>query len=187
MPRNRNNQAQNSGIHGKKIPAKDRQPPPKAEGFDVSEGEVLAQQKYEMEMLEMKNAAKRREEEELRKKEMKETEERIKRLKIEEQEAQHLARNLPPEPAESEPNVTTIVFRLPDGATTKTRRFRFKDRIQLLYDFIASYGREIFEEEGDHHLSLLQPFPFKEFTDKSRTLEEEGLVPNVVLQVKEFE
>ena len=58
--------------------------------------------------------------------------------------------------------------------------------IKVLYDFIKSLGRDIFMEDEHHHFSLLQTFPYKLFDEiQDNTLEQEGLFPNSVLQIKE--
>ena len=60
------------------------------------------------------------------------------------------------------------------------------NKISVLYDYIKSLGREIYSEDQYHTFSLIQTFPFKNFEDKlNNTLEEEGLFPNSVLQIKE--
>ena len=51
---------------------------------------------------------------------------------------------------------------------------------------VKSLGREIYTEEQYNNFSIIQTFPFKNFEDKlNNTLEEEGLYPNSVLQIKE--
>ena len=60
------------------------------------------------------------------------------------------------------------------------------DKISLLYDYIRSLGKDIYTEEEYQDFSILQTFPFKNFEDKlNMTLEEEGLFPNSMLQIKE--
>ena len=44
---------------------------------------------------------------------------------------------------------------------------------------------DIYTEAEYNKFSLIQPFPFKAYTDMNKTLEEEHLVPNAVLQIKE--
>ena len=61
-----------------------------------------------------------------------------------------------------------------------------QDKIKNLYEFVKSLGRDIFTEEEHHHFSLLQTFPYKIFDQiQENTLEQEGLFPNSVLQIKE--
>jgi hypothetical protein len=77
-----------------------------------------------------------------------------------------------------------IVFRYPDGETRVERRFLKVDKIEMLYDFVDSLGTEIFEESNEY--DLIVPFPFKAMSDKNRTIFEEGLFPNAVLQIREL-
>ena len=112
----------------------------------------------------------------------------MKRKEIEEQlkiESEIKKQTLPPEPDENNPNKTTIVFRYPDGSQSKERRFLKTDKVQLLYFFIESLGREIYTEDEATSFDLIQPFPFKVYNEKEKTLEEERLFPNAVLQIKE--
>jgi hypothetical protein len=80
----------------------------------------------------------------------------------------------------TDPNSTLIVFRLPSGNKAE-RRFNKKDTINDLYNYIASL-----EEEHLTKYDLIQTFPFVIFIDKQKTLEEEKLFPNAVLQVREL-
>ena len=65
------------------------------------------------------------------------------------------------------------------------RRFLKTNTVQTLYDFVLTLGRDIYTETEYDKFSLIQPFPFKAYTDMNKTLEEEKLVPNAVLQIKE--
>ena len=153
--------------------------------YQVSNADIIAAQKREMEELERQENEKKLEEQ--RKKE-KELEEVRKRKEIEEQlkiESEIKKQTLPPEPDENDPNKTTIVFRYPDGSQSKERRFLKTDKVQLLYFFIESLGREIYTEDEATSFDLIQPFPFKVYNEKEKTLEEERLFPNAVLQIKE--
>ena len=95
---------------------------------------------------------------------------------------------LPKEPDENDPNCCQIILRYPDGTKNIERRFNKNEKIENLYILVKSKGREIFMEEDNHHFSLLQTFPYKLFDDiQEHTLEEEGLFPNSVLQIKEFD
>ena len=106
----------------------------------------------------------------------------------ENEESQKYKNNLRPEPEDDNPDKCIILFRFPDGEKTVQRKFLKTDKILMLYEFIKSLGREIFMEEDNHHFSLLQTFPYKLFDDiQEHTLEEEGLFPNSVLQIKEFD
>ena len=110
-----------------------------------------------------------------------------KMIEKENEESQKYKNNLRPEPEDSNPDKCIILFRFPDGEKTVQRKFLKTDKILMLYEFIKSLGREIFMEEDNHHFSLLQTFPYKLFDDiQEHILEEEGLFPNSVLQIKEF-
>ena len=62
------------------------------------------------------------------------------------------------------------------------------DKISVLYDYVRSLGKEIYSEEEYNNFSIIQSFPFKNFENKiNNTLEQEGLFPNAVLQIKENE
>ena len=100
------------------------------------------------------------------------------------EESKKIALNLKPEPEDDNPDKCIILFRFPDGEKTVQRKFLKQDKINLLYDFIKSLGRDIFTENEHHHFSLLQTFPFTNFDDKKdNTLEQEGLFPNSLYNV----
>ena len=148
-----------------------------------SAGDIIAQQKRDLEELERMVNEKRekKEKEELEKK--KKEEELIKlNEKIE-----LIKKNLPEEPNDSNPNKSIIVFRYPDGKKNIERKFLKNHTIQILYDFVESLGREIYTEENLNKFILIQTFPFKKYEDKEKTLEEEGLYPNSVIQIKEID
>ena len=106
----------------------------------------------------------------------------------EKEESKKIKTNLKPEPSDDNPDKCIILFRFPDGEKTVQRKFLKKDKIKDLFDFIKSLGREIFTEEEHHHFSLLQTFPYKLFDEiQNNTLEQEGLFPNSVLQIKEID
>ena len=59
------------------------------------------------------------------------------------------------------------------------------EKISVLYDYVKSLGKEIYSDEDYQNFSIIQTFPFKNFEDKlNSTLEEEGLFPNSLLQIK---
>ena len=89
------------------------------------------------------------------------------------------------EPDEYNQDCCIICFRYPDGEKTNIRRFLKNDTIKELYDYIKSLGNEIYTEEGNGVFSLNQPFPPKKFENMENTLENEGLFPNAVIQIKE--
>jgi hypothetical protein len=151
----------------------------------MTDGEVLEQQKSDMEALE-KQVQKR--EEELKKQKMLE-EQRIKEEELKKKEMEKKAneakKKIVEEPSEGDPNVTTICFRYPDGQQRKDRRFLKSHTIQNLYDFVTSLGKEIYTEEENNNFSLYQPFPPKKYEEMNNTLEQEGLFPNAVIQIRE--
>ena len=151
----------------------------------LTDAEVLEQQKKDMENLEIQ-AQKR--EEELRKQKMYEQKKKLEEeLKIKEIEnkAKEAKRKIVDEPDINNPNATTICFRYPDGEKRKDRRFLKNHTIQNLYDFVTSLGREIYTEEDNNDFSLFQPFPPKKYEQMENTLEQEGLFPNAVIQIRE--
>jgi hypothetical protein len=150
----------------------------------MSDGQVLAFQEMKLKELEKVEEKKQIEERKIL-----EEEQNYKDIVNKEiEESKKYAQNLRPEPDDSNPDKCIIVFRFPDGERTVQRKFLKQDKIQLLYDFIKSLGRDIFTEQDFHHFSILQTFPYKLFDDKlDNTLESEGLFPNSVLQIKEIE
>ena len=102
-----------------------------------------------------------------------------------EKKAKEAERKIVDEPQEGNPDVTTICFRYPDGEKIKNRRFLKSDKIQNLYDYVTSLGSDIYSEEGNSSFSLYQPFPPKKYSNMENTLEQEGLFPNAVVQIRE--
>lgn len=134
---------------------------------------------------EMEEEKERKEKEEQEQKRIEEEKEKEK-LKIEKEEKELFSQIIPPEPDDSNPDKCVIIFRLPDGQKNIQRKFLKTNKISLLYDYIKSLGREIYTEDQYNNFSIIQTFPFKNFEDKlNNTLEEEGLYPNSVLQIKE--
>lgn len=150
----------------------------------LSEADLIEIQKRQLEELEreeinkVKNQEKKKSEELQRKKEEEEKALRQKQL-IEEKR-----KTLPPEPEEGNKEASLIIFRYPHIEQRVQRRFLKTDKIQALYDFVCSLGTDIFEENGE--FELLTPFPPKIFSDHEKTLVEEGLFPNAVLQIREI-
>ena len=139
----------------------------------LSDGQILAYQELKLRELEKMEEKKNLEKEKLLK---------------EKEESKKIKTNLKPEPSDDNPDKCIILFRFPDGEKTVQRKFLKKDKIKDLFDFIKSLGREIFTEEEHHHFSLLQTFPYKLFDKiQNNTLEQEGLFPNSVLQIKEID
>ena len=146
----------------------------------MTDGEVLEKQKRDMENLE--NSVEKMKSDLLNK----EKEHELRNTNIE-QNAQNSKSKLKPEPEANDPNCTSICFRFPDGDVKKIRRFLKNDTIQNLYDFVASLGKEIYTEDNSNGFSLNQPFPPKKYENFGNTLEEEGLFPSAVIQIKEEE
>ena len=144
----------------------------------LTDGEILNQQKYEMEELERKaqikdeQLTKEKNEQELIEKEI-------------EKKAKEALTKIVEEPDKDNPDATTICFRYPDGERSKNRRFLKSNNIQNLYDFVTSLGEEIYTEKDNKAFSLYQPFPPKKYENMENTLEQEGLIPNAVIQIRE--
>ena len=102
-----------------------------------------------------------------------------------EKEAEKYRTKFLAEPDENNPDCCTICFRYPDGDKRKDRRFLKTDKIIILYEYIKSLGNEIYTEDGNGIFSLYQPFPPKKYDNMENTLENEGLFPNAVIQIKE--
>ena len=93
---------------------------------------------------------------------------------------------IPKELDENNPNATKIILRYPDGEKTIERRFIKYEKIEILYLYVKSLGREIFTEEESNDFELIFRFPSKNLENsKKYTLEQEGLFPNAVIQVRE--
>jgi len=148
----------------------------------LSDGQVLEKRENDIRELE-------KEFEEKEKKE-KEEEDRINKMQIEyENEAEFAKEIMPEEPEESNTDVCKIVFRSPDGEKTIERRFLKNDKVEILFTFIKSKGREIFDEResNDFNIICLGIPPKSLESKKNNTLEEEGLFPNSLLQIKELQ
>jgi len=148
----------------------------------LSDGQVLEKRENDIKELE-------KEFEEKEKKE-KEEEDRINKMQIEYENEVAIAKQiLPEEPEESNIDVCKIVFRSPDGEKAIERRFLKSDKVEILFTFIKSKGREIFDEResNDFNIICLGIPPKNLECKKNNTLEEEGLFPNSVLQIKELQ
>eukprot|EP00736_Rhodelphis_marinus_P010967 Rmarinus@m.20130 len=71
---------------------------------------------------------------------------------------------LPPEPEAGDADAVAIQFRMPSGAR-ESRRFRLKDTLRNLYDFISTL------EDAPASFELVQTFPRKTFACEDQTLE----------------
>ena len=156
--------------------------------YGLSDGEVNMKREREMRELEKQQEEKIRKEEEEKRKKLEEENE--KKIKIEnyEKDALICKQNLPNEPEESNPDVCRIMFRYPDGDKNSERRFLKTDKINILYTFVKSLGREIFSEPKSNNFDLFTGFPAKNLENsKNNTLESEGLFPSSMVQIREKE
>ena len=144
----------------------------------LTDGEILQKQRNDMEELE-KNVQKI--EEEINTENIKKRE-NINKI---EKEAEKYKAKFVAEPDKDNPDCCTICFRYPDGDKRRDRRFLKTDKIKILYEYITSLGNEIYTEDGNGVFSLYQPFPPKKYDNMESTLENEGLFPNAVIQIKE--
>ena len=144
----------------------------------LTDGEILQKQRNDMEELE-KNVQIM--EEEINTENIKKRE-NINKI---EKEAEKYKAKFVAEPDKDNPDCCTICFRYPDGDKRRDRRFLKTDKIKILYEYIISLGNEIYTEDGNGVFSLYQPFPPKKYDNMENTLENEGLFPNAVIQIKE--
>ena len=147
---------------------------------------IRKDQDNKMKELEKMQEEKERKEKEEKEKKRKEEEKEKEIIKNEQEEKEIFSKLIPSEPDDNNPDKCIIIFRLPDGEKNIQRKFLKTNKISVLYDYIKSLGREIYSEDQYHSFSIIQTFPFKNFEDKlNNTLEEEGLFPNSVLQIRE--
>ena len=144
----------------------------------LTDGEILQKQRNDMEELE-KNVQKMEEEINTENIQRRENINKI------EKEAEKYKAKFVAEPDKDNPDCCTICFRYPDGDKRRDRRFLKTDKIKILYEYIISLGNEIYTEDGNGVFSLYQPFPPKKYDNMESTLENEGLFPNAVIQIKE--
>ena len=136
-----------------------------------------------LEKMEEEKEKKERQEKEKIRKEEEEKKKREEKLK---EDKEIFSMLIPPEPEDNNPDKCIIIFRLPDGEKNIQRKFLKTHKIAVLYDYIRSLGKEIYSDDEYNNFSIIQTFPFKNFENKlNNTLEEEGLFPNSVLQIKE--
>ena len=141
---------------------------------NLTDGEILERQREEIENLEN---------DELKQKEI---ENKVNEIQKEiETKANEIKKEVVDEPSKDDPDSTIICFRYPDGEKRIDRRFLKSHKIQNLYDFVTSLGKEIYTEEDSNSFSLYQAFPPKKYENMENTLEEEGLFPNAIIQIKE--
>ena len=155
--------------------------------YQLTDAQVLEKREKEMRMLEKQQEEKEKKEEEEKRKQIEE-EKRIEKIKKDyEDEAEFAKMILSQEPDESNPNICKIIFRSPDGEKQIERRFLKTDKIASLYNYVKSIGREIFTEPDSKDFDILCiGFPPKNLNDKkNNTLDQEGLFPNSILQIRE--
>ena len=93
---------------------------------------------------------------------------------------------IPEEPDENDPNSCKITFRYPYDEKHKQRRFNKTDKIEVLYNYVKSLGREIFSKPNFQTFELIYGFPPLNFENKkNQTLEEEGLFPSSTINIIE--
>ena len=148
--------------------------------------EIMNDVDKQMKKLEIEEEQKRKKEIEEKAKIEKEENEKKLKEQLEKEEKEIFSKLIPEEPDDNNPDKCIIILRFPNGEKSIQRKFLKTNKISVLYDYIRSLGREIYTEEQNCKFSIIQTFPFKDFNDKiNNTLEEEGLFPNAVLQIKE--
>ena len=155
--------------------------------YQLTDAQVLQKREREMKLLEKQQEEKEKKEEEEKRKQIEE-EKRIEKIQKDyEIEAEFAKMILSKEPDENNPDVCQIVFRSPDGEKQIERRFLKTDKIASLYNYVKSIGRDIFTEPDSKDFDILcLGFPPKNLEDKkNNTLEQEGLFPNSILQIRE--
>ena len=154
----------------------------------MTDGEVLARQEREMKSLEIMEESKRLEEERKKRAKIEEEKKKKEEEEIEKVKVTSILNILPEEPSDDNPDKCIILFRFPDGEKVVQRKFLKTDNVSILYLYIKSLGREIYSEKEEQHFSLIQSFPFKNFDEvQNQSLEQEGLFPNAMLQIKTVE
>jgi len=141
----------------------------------------IQQQEYDEALqqdMEKLNKSKKEEEKKLQIKKEEEEKAKSKERRVEE-----ALLRLNEEPPATDKTAATIIFRMPQTGERVTRRFAKTDKIQALYDFIDSTNVQ-FENENNTY-DLIQNIPLKYFNNKEKTIEEEGLHPKALLQIKE--
>ena len=155
---------------------------------NLSDSEIRNYQDNEMKQLERMEQEKEKKERKEKEEKRKEEEAKKKREEKLKEDKEIFSKLIPPEPDDDNPDKCIIIFRLPDGEKNIQRKFLKSDKISVLYDYVRSLGKEIYSEEEYNNFSIIQSFPFKNFENKiNNTLEQEGLFPNAVLQIKENE
>jgi len=99
---------------------------------------------------------------------------------------QKMTKQLKPEPAATEQNITQLVFRLPNGDKLQ-RRFYQNEKVEVLFKFLESR----MEEQIPKNFELIINYPRKVFSktmkiDLNLTLLEAQLVPQAVIFIREI-
>ena len=152
---------------------------------------MIRMQQEELKNLEeLENIKKRKEFEEIFRMK-RENDEKLQSEKEKDEKRKKMMKILPEEPKgqtdliiENDRNSTKIVFRYPDLNRRIERRFLKTDKVEILFNFVDSLGKEIFSECDNYE--LVQTFPYKSYNNKERTLGEEGLFPNAIIQIREI-
>ena len=156
--------------------------------YGLSDGSILKKREQEIKELEREQAEKMRKEEEKKKKIKDEENQKKKRIEDYEKEAELSKNLLPEEPEGINHDISQIILRYPDGEKTIERKFHKTEKINVLYLFVKSKGREIFTEQESNDFDLIYGFPPKNLDNsRNNTLEEEGLFPNAIIQIREKE
>jgi hypothetical protein len=93
---------------------------------------------------------------------------------------------IPREPEENDPNSCLITFRYPYDEKYINRRFNKNDKIEVLYDYVESLGKEIYSKTIYHSFELIYEFPPINFENKKdKTLDDEGLFPSSTINIVE--
>ena len=93
---------------------------------------------------------------------------------------------IPREPEENDPNSCLITFRYPYDEKYINRRFNKNDKIEVLYDYVESLGKEIYSKTIYHSFELIYGFPPINFENKKdKTLDDEGLFPSSTINIVE--
>ena len=146
----------------------------------------MAKREREIKELERQHEEKIKKEEEEKQKKLNEENEIKAKNEQYEKEALLCKQNLPQEPDENNPDICKILFRYPNGEKSIERRFLKNDKVIILYNYVKSLGREIFFESNANNFELIYGIPTKNLENsKDKTLEEEGLCPSYVINIKE--
>ena len=153
---------------------------------NLTDAQIFEKRDNEMKALERQAEEKEKKEKEEKKKELEEKNKILKKNEDYEEEVNIAKMIVKEEPEENNPDVCHIKFRFPDGEKSIERRFLKSDKIAALYNYVKSIGREIFSEPDSFDFDILFGYPPQNLENKkSNTLEEEGLFPNSILQIRE--